>query len=123
LDTDEDLNEPKTDLQAVSSADRSLVLEATRWAEETCKTRSSLKLSNARAYYLWEHKQMKIPEIAALLRDKPLKTATVVLYIAECIQNGNMSVTDLHRVRELSKQIPRQARTRYWRLNKMAEEV
>ena len=116
-----------TNLSRISEKNKDLVLEATNWANHTRSSsllaiRPSLTTSSLRAYYLWEHKGLEIPDIAAILREKPLKTATVAAYVAECIQSGNMEYHDLKRLRALVKLLPRQALGNYWRLRKLARE-
>ena len=110
----------KTDLRLVNSANKELLLEATEWAElNKVWTRYPLNIAALRAYYLWEHKEMQLPTIAAVLRETPLKTATVAAYIAECIQFGDKPFSDRNRLQDVAIQLPRQARDRYWRIRKM----
>jgi hypothetical protein len=127
---EEEIEESKPDLQAISNTNKDLYVEAAQWAEETLKrpqeASSNFKITATpaalRAYYFWEHKKMDVTEIAALLREKPLKPATVASYVSECLQFSNMKFSDRGRLQALVKQLPRQARERYWRIRKMAEE-
>jgi len=42
--------------------------------------------ASLRAYALWHHQDFEVPDVAALLRDPPLKEATVANYVLEAIR-------------------------------------
>jgi hypothetical protein len=110
---------------------QALAIEAALWAEQIktanniidgARKSSPLTIAALRAYYLWHHSGLGIAEAANVLRDPPLKTATVAAYIAECVQFGDMAYRDVERLRELVKVLPAQARGRYWRIRKIIED-
>ncbi|MCJ1443174.1 MAG: hypothetical protein MMC23_003672 [Stictis urceolatum] len=75
------------------------VVEAEEWAGATraritARQGSSMLTkvlpSHLKAYYLWRHRDMEVGEIAELLRDVPLKVATVASYIVQAVKLGKL---------------------------------
>ncbi|KAI8633064.1 ribonuclease H-like protein [Xylariaceae sp. FL1651] len=62
-------------------------------------------LAQLRAYYLWHCYDLSPDAIAQLVRDPPLKTATVVQYIFSVVQNDSLPV-DLDQLRNVASLIP-----------------
>ena len=47
--------------------------------------RDAIPLAPLRAYHIWYHQELDVPEIAMTLRDPPLKFSTVIEYLCEAI--------------------------------------
>ncbi|KAL3428284.1 3'-5' exonuclease [Phlyctema vagabunda] len=79
--------------------------------------------SNLRAYFIWhENKTLSIEDIAALLRDVPLQTMTVVNYILEAIKLEKLPY-DAERLRDVLDRIPKEVtQGRYKMLAKGVEK-
>ncbi|KAH8177414.1 3'-5' exonuclease domain-containing protein [Sarocladium implicatum] len=73
----------------LSAADASLQRYTSR------KTKLSVRPSALRAYFVWhDNKDLKPAAVAALLRDPPLQTNTVVTYIVDAIIRENLPYSD-----------------------------
>ncbi|KIW01417.1 uncharacterized protein PV09_07181 [Verruconis gallopava] len=123
--------EAEGDVRSIKES-KDLAIQATVWAQETQLVRSTetsqkpkntLTVAALRAYFLWEKEKLDCKKIGTLLRDPPLKTATVAAYVAECLQFGDLEWTDPSRFKALVKELPHQARGRYWRIRQIAAEI
>jgi hypothetical protein len=131
LELEEAAIEPAQDQDQPLGRLKDLSVQATLWAQEaqlrtkasSGKRKGTLTLAALRAYYLWEYQKLSPSEIANVLRNPPLKTATVAAYVAECLQFGNMEWSDGWRLQELVKELPRQAWGRYWRIRQIANDI
>ncbi|KAK0626554.1 hypothetical protein B0T14DRAFT_448745 [Immersiella caudata] len=96
------------------------VIEAEVWAKQRCAT-SKAPAYMLRAYYLWyKHDGLGPQEIAALLREPPLATLTVVQYITEAIRLGTL-VYDKRRLRdEILAKLPA-SELKQWRFRGLAK--
>jgi len=96
------------------------VTEAEVWAKQRCAT-GKAPAYMLRGYYLWyKHDDLGPEEIAALLREPPLATLTVVRYITEAIRLGTL-VYDKRRLRdEVLAKLPA-SELNQWRLRGLAK--
>ncbi|KAG8525386.1 uncharacterized protein KY384_009030 [Bacidia gigantensis] len=65
---------------------------ASNWAtsyRESQPMGPQIPSANLRAYYLWHHQQLELPEIASTLRTPPLKYITVLEYVCEAVYRGS----------------------------------
>jgi exonuclease 3'-5' domain-containing protein 2 len=95
------------------------VTEAEVWAKQRCAS-GKAPAYMLRAYYLWYNHDDLGPEgVAALLREPPLATLTVVQYITEAIRLGTL-VYDKRRLRdEVLAKLPA-AELKQWRFRGLA---
>lgn len=63
-----------------------------KWRTKRPSTQRCLVISSQlRAYYLWHEQKFDISAVAALLRDPPLKQATVATYVLDAIRLERLS--------------------------------
>jgi hypothetical protein len=102
------------------------VQKAEAWAAEYVNMHAvggTVKVTGTRlrAYHLWYHQSFETDRIASLLRDPPLKQATVSNYILDSIAWEKLPF-DADRARVLLHSIPRHvAEKRYWHIQKKLE--
>jgi hypothetical protein len=96
------------------------IIEAEVWAKQRCAS-GKAPVYMLRAYYLWyKHDDLQPEGVAALLRDPPLATLTVVQYITEAIRLGTL-VYDKRRMRdEVLAKLPA-AELKQWRYRGLAK--
>jgi hypothetical protein len=82
----------------------------------------SMNRASLRCYYLWEHCNLDLDEIKVIVRDRPLKKATVASYIAEAVGYGNLVYSDVGRMKEVLNELPMAAWGRYIKLRKQVFE-
>ena len=68
--------------------------------------------SQMRAYALWHHQRIGVPEAAALLRDPPLMQTTVTGYILEAIRMEKLDC-EVQRVKTIWQGLPESSRGRF----------
>jgi hypothetical protein len=86
-----------------------LVTAASSLVEEYKNSHPKCKAtpSSLRCYFLWYHNaDLSLPDIAALLRETPLQTTTVVNYILEAIKAEKL-VFEMDRLREVLGTLPK----------------
>lgn len=52
--------------------------------------KDSIALAALRAYHVWYHQELDVPEVAMTLRDPPLKFSTVIDYLCEAIEQTSL---------------------------------
>jgi hypothetical protein len=87
------------------------VTEAELWARQRCVSaaggKSRCPPSALRAYYLWyKNSDLKPEDVAALLRDPPLKTGTVLGYITESVRIEKLQFEKGRMRREVLAKLP-----------------
>ncbi|KAF1984639.1 ribonuclease H-like protein, partial [Aulographum hederae CBS 113979] len=100
---------PTTSEPTPTDSNPSAFLAAEHWLTSFLTDLSSLPsprkprapLSNLRAYAIWHlHPALSLEDVAATLRDPPLKTATVATYIMEAVKSESLPV-DEKRLKEV----------------------
>ena len=72
--------------------------------------------ANLRAYALWHHQDFAVPDVAALLRDPPLKEATVASYVLEAIRIERLPYAGRKRLNTVIEHLSKNLQGRYQRL-------
>ena len=72
--------------------------------------------ASLRAYALWHHQKIDVPDVAALLRNPPLKEATVANYVLEAIRIENLPHAGRERLKSVIDYVDRNVQGRYQRL-------
>ncbi|KAK6430905.1 hypothetical protein LTR95_012939, partial [Oleoguttula sp. CCFEE 5521] len=73
-------------------------------------------------WHIWHHQQVKLPDLAKLLRDRPLAQSTVASYIADATSKEGLAF-DVDRMREVLAIIPSNVHWRYGRVVKQLEDA
>ena len=72
--------------------------------------------ASLRAYALWHHQDFDVPDVAALLRDPPLKEATVANYVLEAIRVEKLPYAGRERLNRVIQHLDRSMQGKYQRL-------
>ena len=83
--------EPST-LQRLSASSKQYDM-AQDWATSyraSLSGENAIALAPLRAYHVWHHQELDVPEIAKTLRDPPLKLSTVIDYLCEAIHQMSL---------------------------------
>ena len=72
--------------------------------------------ASLRAYALWHYQEFDVPDVAALLRDPPLKEATVASYVLEAIRIERLPHKGRERLKLVIDYISKNMQGRYQRL-------
>jgi len=72
--------------------------------------------ASLRAYALWHHQDFDVPDVAALLRDPPLKEATVASYVLEAIRIEKLPHAGRKRLTMVIDHLNKNLQGRYQRL-------
>nr|OQO20839.1 hypothetical protein B0A51_13234 [Rachicladosporium sp. CCFEE 5018] len=73
-------------------------------------------------WHIWHHQQVSLPDLAKLLRDRPLAQSTVASYIADATSKEGLAF-DVERMKEVLAIIPSNVHWRYGRVVKQLEEA
>lgn len=72
--------------------------------------------ASLRAYALWHHQDLEVPDVAALLRDPPLKEATVASYVLEAIRIEKLPHAGRQKLDMVIYHLDKNVQARYQRL-------
>ncbi|KAK6435276.1 hypothetical protein LTR95_008532, partial [Oleoguttula sp. CCFEE 5521] len=73
-------------------------------------------------WHIWHHQHVNLPDLAKLLRDRPLAQSTVASYIADATSKEGLAF-DVARMKEVLAIIPSNVHWRYSRVVKQLEEA
>ncbi len=102
------------------------VVEAETWLAQfrVSHPKSRASPSSLRAYYIWyRNESLKPADVAALLREPPLQTNTVINYVLEAIKHEKLSFQTARLKTEVLDQLPKEVvGMRYKSIVKLCED-